>query len=161
MQATSFAEKLEKHSIQEPNSGCLLWTGATAKGYGSISYYRAGRSHTVQAHRLSWEVNRGPIPDGLCVCHKCDVPTCINPGHLFLGTEGENSRDMSAKGRHDGFKRRGAKHPLAKLSDEQAALVRCSTEKGVVLAARFAVSPSTISLIRSGRIRAHAETARG
>jgi len=86
-------------TIPEPNSGCLLWEGATvAGGYGVFS--RAGK--LVLAHRVAWEEANGTIPVGLHVCHTCDVPGCCNPAHLFLGTAVDNARDMVAKGRARG-----------------------------------------------------------
>lgn len=75
---------------------CLLWTGRKSKdGYGKIN--RKGK--TLSAHRYSWTLVNGPIPEGLFVLHKCDVPTCINPDHLFLGTHQDNMDDMKNKGR--------------------------------------------------------------
>lgn len=83
--------------MPEPNSGCHLWTGTVCKhGYGRI--YRKGAS-PVLVHRVAWERVHGPIPAGLKVCHRCDTPSCVNPDHLFLGTQRDNLRDMYAKGR--------------------------------------------------------------
>jgi len=96
----SVAERFTAKSVKMPN-GCIEWTGATnrgANGQGGYGKMRVG-SKIVLAHRLAWELSNGPIPDGLEVCHKCDVRLCCNPEHLFLGTHRENMHDLKAKGR--------------------------------------------------------------
>ena len=96
-----FWEKVNKHGpipANHPDLGlCWLWTAHTADfGY--------GRMHIVggpaRTHRISWELHNGPIPAGMLVLHHCDNPPCVNPAHLFLGTAGDNMRDMVAKGRN-------------------------------------------------------------
>jgi hypothetical protein len=76
---------------------CWLWTGSTDNhGYGGIN---PGHGHPIKAHRVSWEIHNGPIPENLGVLHKCDNPPCVNPMHLWLGTHQENMADRDAKGR--------------------------------------------------------------
>jgi hypothetical protein len=86
-----FWEKVEK------SEGCWLWTASRhTDGYG-----RFGPNHAEakRAHRVAYELEVGPIPPGMLVCHRCDTPLCVRPDHLFLGTIGDNNRDMEAKGR--------------------------------------------------------------
>lgn len=84
---------------------CWLWTGAKYRnGYGGFGVNRNGLKMTG-AHRMSWELAHGPIPPGLDICHRCDVPACVNPTHLFLGTTQDNMRDKIAKGRDHNLKR--------------------------------------------------------
>lgn len=92
-----FWEKVEK------TDGCWNWTACVLKGYKGFTggyglFGIGGKSFLV--HRLSWEINNGRIPDGLCVLHTCDNRKCVNPEHLFLGTRGDNARDMVLKGRN-------------------------------------------------------------
>lgn len=89
-----FWAKVDKAGPDE----CWLWTASTNKGYGQLAIKPSPQP--VMAHRFSYELANGPIPDGLAVCHTCDNPPCVNPAHLFLGTKGDNNRDMVAKGRH-------------------------------------------------------------
>lgn len=100
-------------------SDCWYWRGSlTDLGYGVY-----GRSKT--AHRLSWEIHNGKIPDGLHVLHRCDVRSCVNPRHLFLGTHQDNMKDMVAKGRtHKGHTTSGEKSYASKLTQKDADLIR-------------------------------------
>lgn len=79
-----------------PGSECLVWTkGLTGNGYGRLVV----GGQRVRAHRYAWEMTHGPIPTGFCVLHACDVPTCVNVKHLFLGTHADNARDRDTKKR--------------------------------------------------------------
>lgn len=90
-------ERFDLQYTPEPNSGCWLWVGQiNTRGYGTLS--KDGRR--TLAHRVSYELHKGPITDGLLVCHKCDIPLCVNPYHLFLGTYSDNMYDSASKGRH-------------------------------------------------------------
>lgn len=138
--------------------GCWLWTGAkNEKGYGVIG--RGGRgSGNEKAHRVSWMIHFGPIPDGLFVCHKCDNPACVNPDHLFLGTNDDNVQDMVSKNRNA----RG-ETSYAKLTEEQVIDIRQRHKQREVscqdLANEYGVSRSEVQLIVSGKRWEHVESA--
>ena len=95
--STEIAARIMERILPEPNCGCWLWTGDKSgkMGYGRLMY----QGRTRAAHRVAYQIFRGPITDGLLVCHRCDVPLCVNPDHLFLGTYTDNSDDMIRKGR--------------------------------------------------------------
>lgn len=88
-------KRFMKSVSPEPMSGCWIWTGAMQNAYGKIRVMMKD----VRAHRASWEIHKGPIPNGVCVLHACDTPLCVNPSHLFLGTQTENMDDRQKKGR--------------------------------------------------------------
>lgn len=87
------------------DTGCLIWTRAVdTSGYGQM---RIGKK--MNTHRFAWMLEKGPIPPGMCVCHKCDTPACVNVDHLFLASQHQNIRDMDRKGRRGTPKTKG--HP--------------------------------------------------
>jgi len=87
-------ERIENR-IKIDKSGCWLWQGATSNGYGRIRVL----GKTKKVHRVYWEIVNGLIPEGMYICHHCDICNCINPKHLFLGTHTDNMRDMIKKER--------------------------------------------------------------
>lgn len=98
----TISARLEERIERVPMSGCWLWTGKLSdSGYGLLSMRLPGRNGPVpvRAHRLSYEQEYGQITDESCVLHKCDVRSCINPYHLFLGDRKDNAQDMISKGR--------------------------------------------------------------
>ena len=124
-----FEEKYERVT----ESGCWIWTGAQAAfGYGLINVNRVSK----HAHRISYELHIGPIPEQLRVCHRCDVPECVNPNHLFLGTDADNSADMVRKGRGKGGKPKVTKADIVEIAS--------SLERTSVLARRYKVSAALI-----------------
>jgi hypothetical protein len=138
---------------------CWIWMHALeGSGYGQI--YWEGKVHRV--HRLAWELANGPIPDGLFVCHSCDNRRCVNPAHLFLGTNRDNINDSIAKNRFLRNRKYGEDHSRAKLSNADVAVIRASGDgrKGgipaYILAEQFSVYAGTINKIRQHRHRKHA-----
>lgn len=143
------AERLALYGREAPETGCIVFTGTLFDtGYGSICInYR-----TLSAHRLAWEIENGPIPNGLSVLHRCDNRACINPAHLFLGTQADNMRDMSEKGRSS----RGEKNAKAKLTEAQVRVIREDGRSHRAIAADYGVAKTTVGDIKRGRIWRHA-----
>lgn len=134
-----------------PFLGCWSWAACVnPAGYGILRWQQRAQL----AHRVAWSMLCGTIPDGLCVLHRCDNPRCVNPAHLFLGTQAENVHDMDAKGRRVNRPVYGASHHNAKLTDaavEQIRARRAVGQKQAQIAEAFGVAQVTISRIVTGR----------
>lgn len=134
--------RFERHFIPEPNSGCWLWIGGIRKdGYGQIT---GGYAQTA-AHRISWTLFKGPIPEGKWVLHKCDIPICVNPNHLWLGTHADNVADRNAKKRQA----HGEKNASAKLTEHLVRQIRTDKRSAQILAKEYGVSQSSIDAVRN------------
>lgn len=128
----------------DPDTGCWLWTGVTCQqGYGFIKRKDGAQ---LRAHRVAYELAYGHIPAGLQICHRCDNPRCVRPGHLFLGTAWDNAADMVAKGR--AARNAGERNGAARLTRLQVAQIRAAAEPYALLAKRFGVTPAAIGLIK-------------
>lgn len=159
----------------EQSAGCWIWTGARdAKGYGLMGGGSRQQGRSQRAHRLSWEIHNGPIPHGLHVLHDCpdgDNPSCVNPAHLWLGTELDNARDREAKGRgnhatgerHSSKTRpdsvsRGERNAFAKLTDLKVIEMRSLRSAGwklSQLSSRYSVSEQVVSRACIGKGWSH------
>lgn len=135
-------QKLKDYSKVDAN-GCWVWQRSKiGNGYGSIAI---GKQQADYAHRVSYRVFKGEIPDGHVVMHHCDIPACCNPDHLSVGTYADNMQDCIRKGRFSVppiF--HGAANNKTKLTEENVAAIVSSTETDRVLAARYGVTPQAI-----------------
>lgn len=142
-------QKLAYWTVAGPN-GCLLWTGAkNRRGYAKLCW----RGRQRMAHRYVFESKHGQIPSGMCVCHTCDTPSCINVDHLWLGTTQANTADKMAKGR--GVSSPGEANGCARLTVEQVQDIRRSECSYAELAALYGVTEDNIHLIKRGKAWKH------
>lgn len=139
-------------SFTETESGCYEISSHKKRTNGYHIACHDGRQTGI--HRIIWEECFGFIPNGMEVCHKCDNPSCINPEHLFLGTQADNNRDMWKKGRARGGSLRGEKSPHSKLSDAARREIRRSYPSCgsmAQIARHYGVSQTTVYDIISNR----------
>ncbi|HWM48538.1 MAG TPA: HNH endonuclease [Xanthobacteraceae bacterium] len=156
-----FWQKVDKSG--GPNA-CWLWKGKPQNGGYGVIHRGGAHSDTVYAHRLSYLLATGRDPVGWCVCHRCDVPGCVNPLHLFLGTSADNTRDMIAKGRKALVRPStngglcGERIGSAKLTADKVRDIRRRARAGETsgqLGVAFGVDSSTIRQIVRGEIWRH------
>lgn len=146
--STNNTERFWKHVNKTDD--CWLWTGAigTGRRYGSMYIGTKGsRQYYGVSHRFSYILHKGEIPNGLHVMHKCDVPLCVNPNHLTLGTHADNMRDMKMKGRARNVH-------SSNINWEMVEQIRAQAKQGIkqyVIAERFGISKSAVCNIIRGR----------
>lgn len=128
---------------------CWLWIAATTKGYGQFHHL-----DERYAHRVSWVLAHGPVPDGMRVLHHCDTPLCVNPSHLFLGTARDNTADMVSKRRHA----HGAKTGTAKLTEDSVHLIAKMWAEGkssTEISKQLGIVFGTVCAITRGQLWSH------
>ena len=140
-------ERIESKVEKIPEAGCWIWMGATqVRGYGEL----ISHNRKYLAHRASYEAFVGEIPKGMYVCHSCDNVYCVNPAHLFLGTQKQNLQDMASKGRST----RGQRNPMAKLTEEEVKDIKYFLSIGINdsdIAKQYEVTRGAINLIKQGK----------
>jgi len=140
-------EKFHNNYVIDDN-GCWLWTGSI-EGYGYGTFYHENKLH--RAHVFSLELDGRPVPKGMHGCHHCDVPSCVNPKHLYVGTPQQNVDDAVSRNRHC----HGERMPLSKLTDEKVAEMRLMQGSHAEIARRFGVSRITAARAIKGQTWKH------
>ena len=141
--------------------GCWLWTGTTVRsGYGHIAAYIGGKQYAFRAHRIAALIAGHDIPTGMLVCHSCDNPSCVNPAHLFVGTNRDNQRDMFAKGRCSARPpiHWGENNTNTKLTEQGVRQIRDGHAQGMSMrriAMLHGVDTSTVSAVVNRRTWKH------
>ena len=137
----------------EANTGCWLWErGTEASGYGT--WPLPGKTKD-RAHRVAFVIAKGPIPRGHCVCHRCDTPGCVNPDHLFLGTQAQNLADMRRKGRSRMPLVVGSANANAKITEDDVRAIRADPRNHTHVARDYGLTKQAVSMMRSRKTWRH------
>jgi len=141
---------------------CWLWTAGQmgSSGYGTFSVRTPTGTKSIRAHRYSYEMTNGPIPEGMHVLHRCDTPLCVRPEHLFLGTPLDNARDKVAKGRMRRGDFKGEANGHAKLTAEIVRAIRSRPAvrgSQAAMAREYGITPQTVQDIIKRRIWKHVQ----
>jgi len=155
---TFVADRILNACVINDDTGCWEWTKDTrGHGYGSVKVC----NKKIMAHRMSYKLFVGPLPDGLYVLHRCDNRLCINPDHLFVGTDSDNKRDCADKNRHPQLWLEGEDNPGSKLTGEDVFKIKELIREGqyplIRIAEWFGVTSPTISDIKTGKLWKHVE----
>lgn len=145
--ADDIVNHLLERAIPEPNSGCWLWEGSGIFGYGRVKF----RERVVMATHLALRSRGILVPYGMQACHRCDNPPCVNPDHLFLGTNAENAADSVRKGR----RARGERNWAAKFTESDVIEILKDKRSNSAIARLHGVDPSTIQAIKTRRTWRH------
>jgi len=153
--AKPFWDRVDKTKGHGPQQDCWIWTGGKTDGYGTIRFHG-----TMQkSHRVAWILTNGEIKNNAQVLHRCDNPSCVNPEHLFLGTNHDNVLDRHKKGRsknifvsenHPSTQRSGERHWQAKLSNADVKAIRGLYSSGIKqtqIAQKYSIHSATVSRI--------------
>jgi hypothetical protein len=144
----SILERFNLAYIPEPNSGCWLWFGTVCKeGYGQLSEGGKNCHRYHRAHRLSHELFKGPVPKDMYVLHSCDMPCCVNPDHLRIGTQKDNGRDKVIRNRAAKGERQGS----AKLNAEQVLEIRLDKRSPPQIAKDYGITRQQVGNIQEFR----------
>ena len=143
-----------KRVIVGNQSECWPWTGSVMK-IGWHGQWRNADGKIEPTHRAAWRLFKSQIPQGSHVLHRCDNPICVNPNHLFLGSQADNARDMWTKGRAKPGVSLGERHGMSKVTESMVREIRTSSESGVSLSRRLGITPTTVCDIRKRRTWDH------
>ena len=153
----TLGERIEQYAQYVLPSGCLIWTGYTDNDGYAIAHFVDGKvKKNFKVHRLVYEQVNGQIPDGMLVCHRCDIRSCVNPDHLFAGTHADNVSDMWSKKRWKpgAQDNNGERNPNSKLSALDVAQILLEREAGAKtkeLSELFGVTKGQIQRICAGK----------
>jgi hypothetical protein len=163
-------QRIDKTPGHGPNGDCWIYTGETKPAMGGKGYAKISRNGKhVFVHRLAWEMEYGPIPEGKMLLHKCDNPPCCRPDHLIPGTQLDNMRDMIAKGRGPNMKQvslfrhnpQGERNGMAKFKEDQVREIRSEYASGLFsmphLARKYDTNSGNICLIVNRKTWRHVE----